>query len=256
MTLVIAAPGDDFIVVGADSRAAREDEAGNRIQLNEIEKLVPVTKHVAVLVFGDADEANHVLTNFNLRKKKTLDGVTEVADTLAETGRAELRKIENLHVGRNPKYGFIIAGFDRLFGHLVLPRLCRITSDAKFSLGTCRPYAISGKQMIAEYMFIREYENAKKSPDALVKLVAQSIYNTMAIDGDVGGRINIGIIDSGGFRPQSDSDIQAMIETWSEPYMIRATAETQTTVETETIEETQSGSVSVVAQSRSKRKKK
>ncbi len=43
MTLVVAVPGKDFIVLGADSRGTIIDAGGTRVEVNTIQKIIPIS---------------------------------------------------------------------------------------------------------------------------------------------------------------------------------------------------------------------
>jgi 20S proteasome alpha/beta subunit len=83
-----------------------------------------------------------------------------------------------------------------------------------FRLGLCKPFAIKGKPLIAYYLFARDYKEDMTWIE-MCKLVAQSIYDTMQIDGDVGGSIRVIVIDPDGTREIPDADVQEYIETWA-----------------------------------------
>jgi 20S proteasome alpha/beta subunit len=83
-----------------------------------------------------------------------------------------------------------------------------------------KPYAIEGKPLIAHYLFTKDFKN-NMTIDELCKLVSQSIYDTMAIDGDVGGKIRLAIIDDEGIRELSDSDTKNYINEWQNKNTVR-----------------------------------
>jgi len=64
MTLIIAAQGKDFLILGADSRGTIEDIAKNRLQVNLMTKLYEITNRTGVLVAGAGDQAIYLIEKF------------------------------------------------------------------------------------------------------------------------------------------------------------------------------------------------
>jgi len=83
-------------------------------------------------------------------------------------------------------------------------------------LGRPDPVAHGGKPFIALYHYNQLY-NEEMSKDELVQYVAQCIYDTMAVDGDVGGRIRISIIDSDGMIDRPYQYVRRGIRQWGQP---------------------------------------
>jgi 20S proteasome alpha/beta subunit len=219
MTLVIAASGRNFMVVGADSRATIHDASGNRIEINTVKKIIPVAKHVVVLIYGEADESIYLAKRFKFLNKK-IDGVSRVAEKYAEFCRKEMQKIAN--VPRLPEYfpmfGFIVAGLDPARNGRVynVPRSYTLKSHNGFLLGRPDPVAHGGKPFIALYQYNQKYDE-EMNKDQLTQYVAQCIYDTMSVDGDVGGRIRITVIDSEGMFDRPYQNIRKGIEQWGQP---------------------------------------
>ena len=217
MTLVIAAPSEDFLVLGADSRGVL-DSGDARIEINILKKIVPVTEHVAILMYGGAEEASQLVEKYKSileKDEEKIDGVTLVAENFCEFCREEERKLVGMpHYEENVTYfGFLVCGMDKIGERFSKPLIYILSNYNGFRLGLCRPYAIQGKPIIGLYLFSKNY-NADMTVDELCRLVAQSIYDTMCIDGDVGGQINIALIDSDGMRELSNPDVKKLYETW------------------------------------------
>jgi 20S proteasome alpha/beta subunit len=216
MTLVIAAKGPDYVVVGADSRSTiktRDYSQG----VDMAEKIIPLTKHVVVLLFGAGETATYLAQKFvrKLEKGKTkLDGASNVADKFAEFCRAEF-KASDISIPSFPYFGFIVAGLDLERGKYRGPRCYILRSNHYFMVGESTPFVIDGRPFIAMYKFERELRDVKSYND-LCCLVAQSIYDTRAVDGTVGGRITIGIIDSERVRLYSGFEVKRMIKPWED----------------------------------------
>ena len=219
MTLVIAASGQNFMVLGADSRATIQDESGNRVEINTVKKIIPVAKHVAVLIYGEADESIYFVKRFKFLNK-SIDGVSKVAEKFAEFCRKEMQKVKDVpkHPQYFPMFGFIIAGLDpaKTGRGYSIPRSYTLKSYNGFMLGRPDPVAHGGKPFIALYHYNQLY-NEEMSKDELVQYVAQCIYDTMAVDGDVGGRIRISIIDSDGMIDRPYQYVRRGIRQWGQP---------------------------------------
>lgn len=219
MTLIIAAPGKDapgkdFILLGADSRGTVESGMG-RIEINTMQKLIPVTEFTAVLIYGSSEVTNHLVEKFISERANDLKWIKEVAAEFSAFCQEEERRLAG--VPKHPDsiddiFGFIIAGLEENEnGHKAYAY--HLSSYDGFRQGLCRPYAIEGKPLIALYMFAKEYEE-NLTQDKLCQLVAQSIYDTERVDGDVGGRIKLAIIDSDGLREIPNNAIDDYIEYW------------------------------------------
>jgi len=213
LTLVIAAPGSDFVVLGADSRITIEDAAGMSVVINVGQKLVPVTKHVAILLFGDADEGTCLVEKFKLNLAEDVDGVSDVAERLANFCRDEFKKLEHVPLTRLPNFGFIVAGLDPTDNDYKIPRCYRLKSACGFIVGLAKPYAIDGRPFIAYYLFEKHFRE-KKTVDDLCQFVAQTIYDSEAIDGAVGGAIKMGIVRTSGFSEVTPEEMRGYIVSW------------------------------------------
>ena len=217
MTLVVAAHGKDFVVLGTDSRGTIQDTVGGtRVELNIMNKLIIIAKHVGILMYGSAHQADYILDKF----KSTLQGknysATKIAEKLAKICRQEAREVNDVPTTSIPSYGFIIAGLDKDDGEYV-PRCYSLYSGTGFRLGMSKyGFTLEGKPMIAYYLFAKEYKKEMNVPK-LCELVAQALYDTIKVDGDVGGKIRIAIIDSHGLREASGPDINDWIEKWELP---------------------------------------
>jgi 20S proteasome alpha/beta subunit len=216
MTLVIAAQGEDYVVVGADSRTTLK--TGQYSQgVDMAQKIIELTKHVVVLLFGAAESATYLALKFQrelTKEKSKLDGVTKVADRFADFCRNEFRD-NDIPLGSLPAWGYIVTGLDPEKGRYRLPRSYILRSNLNFAGGEGGQITIDGHPFIASYKFEREHRNVKNYND-LCSLVAQSIYDTRAVDGSIGGRITIAIIDSKRVRRYSGTEVKQMIDSWED----------------------------------------
>jgi len=218
MTLVIAAQGPDYVVVGADSRSTLRTKGGDYSQgVDMAQKIIPLTKHVVVLLFGAGENATFLAKKFErrLRKEKSnLDGVTEVAERFADFCRNEF-KDRDIPLGSLPAWGYVVTGLDAAKGTYKLPRSYILRSNLYFTVGEGGPVTIDGHPFIASYKFMRELRDVKNYNE-LCSLVAQSIYDTRAVDGSVGGRITIATIDSEKIRVYSGTEVKQMLDSWED----------------------------------------
>src|SRR5713101_7232061 len=112
MTLVIAAQGDDFVVVATDSRGTIETPGGTRTEINFMVKLVPVSKYAVILMYGDANPANYLIERFRESLRAKNAGVEQVAEKFAKLCGQEAKRTKDVpkHPQYFPSLGFVIAG--------------------------------------------------------------------------------------------------------------------------------------------------
>jgi 20S proteasome alpha/beta subunit len=213
MTLVIAAPGTDFVVLGADSRGVIEVGSG-RAEINVYQKIIQITKYASIQMFGASEEGNQLVEKYKEQISPKLQDVSSVAENFCKFCQDEERAIADVpkHPNSWVSFGFLVSGL-KTKGDKFTPLIYKLGNYNGFRLGLCKPYAIRGKPLIAYYLFSKDYR-ADMTINEMCKLVAQSLYDTMQIDGDVGGPIRMAIIDSDGTREIPDSDINTYFETW------------------------------------------
>lgn len=210
MTLVIAAQGTDFLILGADSRGTMQDIARNRLQINLMIKLHKITDHVGFLVYGSGAQAFFLIERFKKQITNPHANVSKIFDDFIKFCRSEFRKLKDVPIGELPSFGFIIAGLDKSSSS-VIPHCYTSHSNTGFIPGVAQHgYEIKGKPIIAEYLFAKHY-NQNKSVDELCELVALAMNDTINIDGDVGGQVHMAIIDKDGFREYSEDDVESFI---------------------------------------------
>lgn len=215
MTLVVAAQSADFVVLGSDSRGTKVDDAGNRTQVNFITKIYNITEFAGILLFGNTDQAVYLLRKFKKTIKNKKENVTKIAEQFADFCRKEAEKVKDVPTINLPFFGFIITGLDKSGSSKFVPNSFSLNSHSGFRLG--QPpleYAINGKDIIADYLFIKHYKK-NMDLDKLCELVAHSLDETMQIDGDVGGQIQMAIIDKDGFRNLHKPDIEKFVKNWT-----------------------------------------
>ena len=211
MTLVIAAQGQNFVVLGSDSRGMIEDADKTRVALDMQQKLVKLTDEAGILLFGNAYQANYFLETYQQQMKGNLKNVTAVAENFAQFCRNQLRIMDNIHPDYNPIFGFIVAGIDAK-NNQIIPKCFSLNNKTGFQLGMSKHgFDIEGKLIIPSYIFAKKYNN-QMDIDQLTDLVVYTINDTIQNDGDVGGKIHMAIIDSLGMRIVPEVDIARKIQ--------------------------------------------
>ena len=213
MTLIIAAQGKDFIIVGCDSRGTIQDVAGTRVGLDKQQKLVKITDSVVILLSGNACQASYFIETYRQNLNSTLTNVTEIAEDFAHFCRNNARITSDLPPAYDPPFGFLVAGIDKNDSQII-PKCFSLNSRTGFRLGLYNQgFGIDGKLFIANYLFAKTYDK-EMDVDKLVQLVVDALYDTIQIDGDVGGKINLAIIDDSGMRVIPQEDIEMKIQRW------------------------------------------
>ncbi|MCI4357956.1 MAG: hypothetical protein L3J95_01730 [Thermoplasmata archaeon] len=215
MTLIIAAHGKDCIVVGADSRGTSE-QGGTRVETNTIVKLFPVGRHAVVLICGDSGPATNLVDLLVEARVKESTGVRGVATHLARIARQEARDLKDVptHPRYFPNFAFIVAGLERINRGGLKPRSFALRSETGFRLElTQGGREMDGKPMIPLYIFAKDFKD-NMNFDELCTLVARALHNTSRIDGDVGGRLRVGVVSTTGFRELTRDDVEGRFEKW------------------------------------------
>ena len=210
MTLVIAAQGQDVVVLGCDSRGMIEDAAKTKVALDRQQKLVQLTDTAGILLYGSAYRANYFLETYKQQMKGNLKYVTAIAENFAQFCRSQLRLIGDICPDYNPIFGFIIAGVDTKNSQTI-PKCFCLDNKTGFQLGMSKHgFDIAGKIILPNYIFAKKYNNGM-DVDQLTDLVLYTINDTMQNDGDVGGKISMAIIDSVGMRMVRAEDIEEKV---------------------------------------------
>ena len=213
MTTVISAKGKDFVVLGADSQGTIDDKAGARTELKNTIKLKKINNRVGVLYYDEVYVAEYLIDKFKSELKNDDDDVTKIAKDFKKMCINESLEHDSIQITRLPQVGFIMAGLD--IKSKIEPKCFGMTSGSGYRLGKYPyGYGIEGKPFVAHYLF-RRYYKPSMNKDELCKLVAQSIYDTKKVDGDVGGEIRLAIIDSSGWTDVPTADVyDEYIQKW------------------------------------------
>jgi len=208
MTLIIAAKGEKYIVVGADGRGVIEDESHNRSVTNFHEKLIKLNEHNCVLISGDAEKGTYLTEKFkNLVKSD--DDIDKILEKFSAFCQKQFKIVyKTVRPEAQPDIVFILAGFTKEDRKKESePRIYILRSYDYFTLGETKNYVIDGKRIIAEYLFFKKPYDTNLSQKDMVELVFNSLYDTEKFDGDVGGTYIIKSITGWGF---GDFDTEQM----------------------------------------------
>jgi len=218
MTLVISAPGKDFVVLGADSRGTLGGLTSDLIiAMDDMIKLNKISKHVGFLTFDTAPYGEMLLEEFQKKKSKRLDGTSEVCDTFRGICRERWNRwLGGVRPEEYPSVGFMISGLDkdrkRTF---TIPKTYTVHSAHGFFPALHKGFVCMGITSLANYILNKRYQKAIDQ-EALAALVAYSISETASIDRRVGGKIRIAIVDKDGYRERQSQEIEEWIETFKE----------------------------------------
>lgn len=211
MTLVIAAHGRNFVILGADSRGTiGTDEDSLIIGMDDQSKITRVTPHVGFLIFGLGEVADMLLYEF---ERDGLDGVSQVREHF----RAHCRQKWNEWLtGVRPrfitKFGFLISGLDpNQAGEFTIPNTYSLFSESGFVPGFHRKFVCMGCPDLANYILNKRYQE-DITIETLSLLVAYAISETASVDRRVGGPIKIAIIDSSGYRLIPEETVEVWLE--------------------------------------------
>lgn len=213
MTLIIAAHGKDFVVLGADSRETVEPQySPMQVQVNIAEKIVKLSRHSAVLICGDMGQAQYLVEKFKAQRVDLDVDVSKVAEEFKGFCRDEAREVGNVPKYPNyfPDYRFIVAGLDKKRGAFKVPKSFSMGSVQGFRMNYGKEgFTLDGKPMLAYYQFEKYYLRAEKAEfDPLCVLVGQTLYDTRRIDADVGGQLRMALVrEKDGFGWIPDEDI-------------------------------------------------
>ena len=230
MTLIVAAKaidgqGHEFVVLGADTRETVVAGAA-RVEVNIAHKLFPLTRHSAIMLCGDSGHAQYLISKFRRTKLtgrvtgRREMGVTQLVETFSEFCQDEALDWKNVPtLGKYPPdnrhfpdIAYVIAGFNREGNRFAHPLCYGVSSLTGYLIDLGESgFAIDGKGIIARYIFSKEYHPPMDLPH-VTNLVLKCLVDTSEVDGDVGGRYNLAIIDSNRIDPKTSEEIEEMID--------------------------------------------
>lgn len=216
MTVVIAAIGNDLIVVGADNRGViKSGFIDDRIDNDATKKIFEVSKHVLITIAGNGDIGTQLIEKFKTKLKKGMDGATQIAENFAAFCKNEIYKNGYVPTKSIPDLDFIVTGFDKPKKEYNLPLIYTLDSATGFIMGRRLDYAIIGRYFIPAYLFKKEFRR-NSDLQTLPKLVAKAIYETSQCDSTVSPNMHICIVEKNGIRELLSSVIKSLYSTWEE----------------------------------------
>jgi 20S proteasome alpha/beta subunit len=215
MTVIVSAHGTDFLVIGADSRGTARG-GGARVEVNNVRKVLYVGTHAAVLMCGEGGPAANLVDLLVDKVGSAKLNTRELATILAKIGQNEALSLRD--VPTRPGYfsdvGYIVAGLDQPGSKSPRPRSFAIDSGTGYRLELATGgFLIDGKSLIPRYLFSRHYSD-DLTLDELEGLVVGALHEAMSVDGDVGGRMRIGVITRSGAREAPSEEVETVLKRW------------------------------------------
>lgn len=230
MTLIIAAEGEGFVVLAADSKGTWIDDIGSRMESITEEKLIPITKFTCVLIADDAELGVQLVEEFKARNKTISDwGITKVVQEFSVFCKKELLHITDTIQPTSdafPSVTFLIAGLDKN-KEAYIPKINILRSKRLFLAGRHKDKVAEGKPLIARYILSKRYERIL-SQENMGFIVAEAMKETISVDGDVGGKVRMAIIDENGVRVLTDNVVEKYLDGQEEDEKNRLNQEQET----------------------------
>jgi len=198
-TLVVAAQGKNFVVLGADSKGMLGDLLGPIvIGSSRAKKIAILSGHAAAAVYGIAEFGENLLHQFEETKKSDLDGVTNVLEEFRGFCRAKWKEwFSDLSIDRQPRVGFMIAGLDKnKNGEYDTPRIYSIEASLDFA-PALHPwgFACMGIPSLATVLMDENYRE-DMGADEVTRLVESTISRVAQTDPRIGLPVIIALIDT------------------------------------------------------------
>jgi len=196
-TLVIAAQGKNFVVLGADSKGMLGDLAGPIvIGSDKAMKIALLSDHVGIATYGVAEFGETLLHQFENAREPVIDGATSLLEKLRVFCRDKWNEwFRDIDIRRQPPLGLMVAGLDKSqSGEYDVPRIYSIESSLNFapalhSFG----YACRGIYPLATFIMDEKYEEGM-SVDDLCGLVESTISRVARVDPRIGLPARIALI--------------------------------------------------------------
>ncbi len=218
MTLIIALEGTNYVVIGADSKGsggymARVDS------LNE-EKMLTLSKYCAVLISGNAEIGIELIEEFKV-KFKSLNGlsVSQIVKKFSTFCRKNIVVFTDTMAPNHPAFpdfDYIVTGLNKK-GRTFSPQTNILRSRSLFFPGRVKNKATEGEKHIADYLIGEEYDRTVDQ-ETMCFLSGKILAKTIKINGNVGGKIKIGVIDKSGLRILPDDNVETYTTSTKEEY--------------------------------------
>ena len=212
MTLITAAEGNEFVVLATDSKGSWIDGSGTRIDSINAEKLIPLSKYSCVLIADDAEVGLQLVEEFKKQFKNNNLGITKIVKEFSKFCKKEISHISDSISPSNPAFPsvvFIVAGLDKERKKYI-PKINILRSERLFYPGRVKEKAADGKPMIAHYILNKEYDKNYSQED-MCFLLGKVMVETVKVDGDVGGKIRMAIINQKGVRILPDNIVDIYV---------------------------------------------
>jgi len=196
-TLVIGAQGNNFVVLGADSKGTLGDFLGPIvIGSSRARKLTIISEHVVTAIYGVAEFGENLLRQFQDAKETDTDGVTNVLESLRVFCRDKWREwFRDVDVERQPFLGFMVAGLDKnQSGQYEIPRIYSIENALDFA-PALHPYgyACRGIFPLATFIMDEKYRE-DMSVDEMSELVESTISRVAQTDPRIGLPVRMALV--------------------------------------------------------------
>jgi len=192
-TLVVAAQGNDFVVLGSDSLGMLGNLGGPIVVgSNRSRKITILSNHVAVAIFGAAEFGETLLNQF----RASGDGVTNVLEEFRIFCREKWNEwFSGVDIKNQPLVGFMIAGLDQSeSGEYDMPKKYSIVSSLNFAPALhTYPCACRGIPSLATFILNESYRE-EMSVDELCELVNSTISKVAQTDPRIGLPVRIALI--------------------------------------------------------------
>ena len=210
MTLAIAMFGIDGLVLGTDSRVT----GGEVGRADTSEKFLQVNRDTGVMTFGFASpgyEGISRLVEDVKRRRVELSRFSQIRDHAHGIFRETYGRFVSGQTVPAPEgsLGFILAGYDSVETNQF--RIVSFMSPEFVPQEIIMPFFLTAQWHIAQYILLKVY-----FPEATVELLKDMavfvIAETMSVHADVGGPMQLAIVDrAGGFQRLAEREIGQII---------------------------------------------
>jgi len=216
LTLVTAAQGSNFIVVGADSRGTFGHPDVAFSSYDVMQKMVLIAPHVVVLSYGAGEVGDNLLNECRESLQQPMDGVRAVLQILQAFCQQRWNQwFVSVPFQFRPVVAYIVAGLERTqSGEYSIPLIYSMDSRMGFAPAFHRyGWANGGVPIYAIYILGRRYR-LDMSVDELCGLVAYAISETATQDQRVGGAIRMMKILPEGTRELNEMEIRSALDNY------------------------------------------
>lgn len=197
-TLTIGVQGSNSVVVGADSKGTLGDLLGPIvIGSSRAKKIVVLSDHVVVAIYGIAEFGENLLREYNDAKKPGTDGVTKVLEDFRKFCKKKWREwFGGMEIGNQLCLGFLVAGLDQNdSGEYNIPRMYSIENTLNFAPAFhSSGFVCRGIYSLATFIVDEKYEENMELDD-LISLVDSTILRIAQKDPRIGLPVRIAVID-------------------------------------------------------------